>query len=230
MIDWHSHILPGIDDGSGNVDESLELLKMQLEQGADTVIATPHFFANDETVDEFAVRRDESFNSLISAAQGEIPRIICGAEVKYYPGISNLNELSKLCIGESNLLLLEMSMGKWTEYTIRELTEISVSHGVRVVLAHIDRYLKIQSETTWERLYESGILMQANASFFNEIFSKRKALDMLANGGIHMLGSDCHNVRSRPPRLNKAYDLIRKKFSDEFVTQFNEYGYSLLFE
>ena len=72
--------------------------------------------------------------------------------------------------------------------------------------------------------------MQANASFFNEIFSKRKALDMLANGGIHMIGSDCHNVRSRPPRLNKAYDLIRKKFSDEFVTQFNEYGYSLLFE
>lgn len=43
MIDWHSHILPGIDDGSGSIEESLALLKMQREQGADTVIATPHF-------------------------------------------------------------------------------------------------------------------------------------------------------------------------------------------
>ena len=54
MIDWHSHILPGIDDGSGSIEESLALLKMQREQGADTVIATPHFFADDETVDEFS--------------------------------------------------------------------------------------------------------------------------------------------------------------------------------
>lgn len=230
MIDWHAHILPGIDDGSGDINESLALLKMQLEQGADTVIATPHFFANDETVDEFLARRDASYNNLVAAVQGESPHIICGAEVKYYPGISKLETLRKLCIGESNLLLLEMSMGKWTEYTIRELTEISVAHGVRVVLAHIDRYLKIQSDSAWERLYESGILMQANASFFNEFFTKRKALDMLAQGGIHMIGSDSHNVRNRPPRLNKTYDLIRKRFGDEFVTQFNEYGYSLLFE
>ena len=69
MIDWHSHILPGIDDGSGSIEESLALLKMQREQGADTVIATPHFFADDETVDEFLARRQESLDSLLSAAR-----------------------------------------------------------------------------------------------------------------------------------------------------------------
>ena len=222
MIDWHSHILPGIDDGSGSIEESLALLKMQREQGADTVIATPHFFADDETVDEFLARRQESLDSLLSAARDEIPRIICGAEVKYYPGIGKLESLSKLCIGESNLILLEMPMGKWTE--------IAVTHRVRVILAHIDRYLKLESDSVWERLYESGILMQVNASFFNELFTKKKATDMLARGGIHAIGSDCHNLRNRPPRLGKAYELIRKKLGDEFVTQFNEYGYSLLFE
>lgn len=230
MIDWHSHILPGIDDGSGSIEESLALLKMQREQGADTVIATPHFFADDETVDEFLARRQQSLDSLLSAARDEIPRIICGAEVKYYPGIGKLESLSKLCIGESNLILLEMPMGKWTEYTVRELTEIAVTHRVRVILAHIDRYLKLESDSVWERLYESGILMQVNASFFNELFTKKKATDMLARGGIHAIGSDCHNLRNRPPRLGKAYELIRKKLGDEFVTQFNEYGYSLLFE
>ena len=72
--------------------------------------------------------------------------------------------------------------------------------------------------------------MQVNASFFNELFTKKKATDMLARGGIHAIGSDCHNLRNRPPRLGKAYEFIRKKLGDEFVTQFNEYGYSLLFE
>ena len=95
----------------------------------------------------------------VKSSLDEIPRIICGAEVKYYPGIGKLESLSKLCIGESNLILLEMPMGKWTEYTVRELTEIAVTHRVRVILAHIDRYLKLESDS----------------SLFTLHFQKRKA-------------------------------------------------------
>ena len=50
MIDWHSHVLPQMDDGSKSAEESLAMLKMQSEQGVDTVIATPHFYANDESL------------------------------------------------------------------------------------------------------------------------------------------------------------------------------------
>ena len=53
MIDWHSHVLPALDDGSRSVDESLALLKMLSEQGVDTVIATPHFYADRESLSSF---------------------------------------------------------------------------------------------------------------------------------------------------------------------------------
>ncbi len=228
MIDWHSHILPAVDDGSRDVEESLALLAGELQQGVDTVIATPHFFANDESVDEFLARRDESFQKL-SAVKGEgMPEIICGAEVKYYQGISKMEGLKKLCIGDSKLLLLEMSMSKWTEYTLSELTEMALRREVKVVLAHIDRYYSLQSAAAWERLYDSGILMQVNASYFTEFFTKRKALKMMAGGGIHFLGSDCHNITTRPPNLLNACEYIDKKLGADFLTQFNEYGYSLL--
>ncbi len=228
MIDWHSHVLPGIDDGSRSIEESLELLRMLSEQGAETVVLTPHFLANTESVESFIERRELSFEKLRSSLSGNEPELVNGAEVKYYSGISRMPELKKLTIGESGLLLLEMPMSKWTEYTVRELIELSGSAGVTLVLAHIDRYMKLQNGDIWERLYEREILMQVNASFFTEFATRRKALAMLGAGEINFIGSDCHGVTSRPPKIGKAFEIIAKKMGDNFVSQINEYGKSML--
>lgn len=228
MIDWHSHILPGMDDGSRNVAESLSMLKMLTEQGVDTVIATPHFFANDENVEVFLQRRKKSFDKLRSQLPQNAPNVLLGAEVRYYQGISRMSELKRLCIEESKLLLLEMTMSKWTEYTVRELVELAGSRDITVILAHIERYLKLQSGSTWDRLYENGILMQVNASFFTEFSTRRKALTLLQKGGIQFVGSDCHNMISRPPRIGKAFEIIEKKLGNNYLGQISEYGYSML--
>lgn len=228
MIDWHSHLLPGIDDGSRDAEESLALLRMQSEQGVSTVVATPHFFADDGSVSAFIERRQRSYEKLKRLMPEESPRIVLGAEVRYYPGIGKLEDLGKLSIGESKLLLLEMPMGKWTDYTVGELTEIASSGHVKLILAHIERYLSMQSERTWSRLYDAGIMMQVNASFFLGFMTRRRALSYLADGAIHLIGSDCHNIKYRPPRLGAAYKTIRRKFGDEFVNQINEYGEILL--
>lgn len=228
MIDWHSHILPGVDDGSRDINESIALLKMETEQGVDTVIATPHFFANDEFADDFRARRQKSYEDLMSALPTDAPEILLGAEVRYYPGIGKFADLKKLCIGESRLLLLEMPMEKWTDYTVREISDIANSRRVKLILAHIERYLPMQSGDAWNKLYEAGIMMQVNASYFSGFVSKRKALKSLLDGGIHFIGSDCHNVKYRPPKLGEAYETIRHKFGDEFVNQMNEYGKALL--
>lgn len=228
MIDWHSHLLPEIDDGSPDVEESLALLRMEAEQGVDTVIATPHFFANDGSVEDFIERRRRSYERLKNAMPESFPNIVLGAEVRYYTGIGKLPELGKLCIGKSKLLLLEMPMEKWTDYTVRELAGIARSGSVKLILAHIERYLSMQSESTWERLYEAGITMQVNASFFTGFTTKRTALSYLSKGAIHLIGSDCHNTKYRPPKLGEAYKTIRRKFGDEFVNQINEYGEYLL--
>lgn len=227
MIDWHSHILPGMDDGSKDAAESISMLGMQASQGVETVIATPHFYANDETVDSFLDRRSKAMENLKPQLPENAPKILLGAEVRYYQGISRLEGLRNLTIEGSKLLLLEMPMGVWPESMVRELIELSGKSSVRIVLAHVDRYLKLQKQAVWDRIMESGILMQVNADFFTSFASKRKALALLEDGVVQFLGSDCHNTTTRPPQLSKAFEIIRKKLGDDYLGQMNQYGYSL---
>lgn len=227
MIDWHNHVLPKMDDGSHNVAESIAMMQAQAAQGVTTVIATPHFYANDESVASFIHRRSRAAEQLREQWQDNLPQLRLGAEVHYYPGISRMEDLSALCIEGSKLLLLEMPMSRWTDRMVRELIELSGRDGICLVLAHIDRYLSLQDKEVWPRLLENGILMQTNASFFSAFTTKRKALALLREGYIHLLGSDCHNMTSRPPRIGKAFDIIKKRCGVDYLCQINEFGYSL---
>lgn len=228
MIDWHSHILPGMDDGSRNKQETLALLNMLLSQGVDTVVATPHYYANDESVESFLERRRMAMLETENVLFENAPRIIPGAEVRYYSGISRMDNLKKLRIGESKLLLLEMPCETFTEYTVRELLELSGMPGITLMLAHIERSMGFQKKSVMQRLYESGILMQVNAGFFDGFFTQRKAVSMLWSGELHLIGSDCHNTYSRAPRIKKAYDVIKRRLGEEFISDMNNYGYSML--
>lgn len=228
MVDFHSHILPGIDDGSRSVQESIELLKMLSEQDVHTVVATPHFFADRESVDEFLLRRQSAYEMLCEQLPDGMPKIVLGAEVKYYNGISHMEGLRKLCAGNGNFLLLEMPMSQWTEYTIKELIELSNSRGITLVMAHIERYMSFQNSDVFDRLLDSGILMQVNATFFTSFRTRRRALSMLRRGRIHFLGSDCHRVLTRPPYIGDAVSAIEKKMGKEFVALMTEYASSVL--
>jgi protein-tyrosine phosphatase len=228
MIDWHSHILPEMDDGSKNTAMSLEMLSTLKSQGIECVIATPHFYPNLDSLENFLSRRQKSYETLSGELTEDLPKVICGAEVQYYHGISHMNGLEKLVIGDTNLLLLEMPMSKWSDHEVKEVIELSGMHGLTIVLAHIDRYMQMQSSKVFEKLCESGILMQVNASFFSGFTNKRKALRWLDEGKIHFIGSDCHNLSSRPPKIGFAYELIENKFGDYFAHAMDDYGHRML--
>lgn len=228
MIDLHSHILPGMDDGSQSVEESLALIRMQKEQGVKVVVATPHFRANSESVDSFLARRAEAMRRLQEALPGESPEIRLGAEVAYYEGISRLEELDRLRIENSKLLLLEMPMMRWNEFVQRELTELSSRSRFKVVLAHAERYLAMQDPQIIERLLANGVLLQVNANFFLSLRTRHRAFSLLKKGCVHFVGSDCHGVSFRPPKIGKAFAAIEKKFGKAYLSQMNEYGTSLL--
>lgn len=228
MTDFHSHILPKMDDGSRDVQESTEMLKALAAQGVDRVVATPHFYANDESVSDFIGRRAKSFESLKDSLTDEMPQILLGAEVKYYEGISRLADLRDLCVQNTELLLLEMPMKRWTEYILRELVDISCSGKITLVIAHVERCIKFQQSGIIEQLLKNGILLQINASFVCELFSKRKALGLLKRQMVHFLGSDCHNMSDRPPNIGKAYDIINKKLGSGFTDAFKGYAENFL--
>ncbi len=223
MTDFHSHILPEVDDGSRSVEESLLMIKALAEQGIDRIIATPHFYANDESVNDFLGRRQKAYDKLTNTCLSGMPSVIQGAEVRYYDGISRLSDLKSLCIQGTKLLLLEMPFVKWTEYTLRELSDISSDGKVTLVLAHIDRYLKFQKPDVWYRLADSGILMQLNSSYVNGFFTSHKAINLFKKGAVHFLGSDCHNMNDRAPDIGKAFHTIEKKLGTNFKSGFDDY-------
>ena len=120
------------------------------------------------------------------------------------------------------ILLLEMPLLKWSDYIIREILTISSSKKFTVMLAHIERVLPYQNSNLFFDLAENGVLLQVNASFISDFKTKRKALSLLKSGYVQFIGSDCHNLTFRPPRLDCAYHVIKKKIGESFLNSLNE--------
>ena len=217
MVDFHSHILPEIDDGSQSTEESLGMLTMLSEQKVEIVVATPHFRPNREKVDEFIKRRGLSFDKLKALLSENMPRILLGAEVQYYPGISRMEGIENLCIEGTKVLLLELPFERWTEMTVKEVIELSSIRNLTVVIAHIDRYIKFQKRDYINALLDNGVFFQSNPDFFTGFFTRNRAFSMLKNNEIHFLGSDCHNLTTRKPELQKATEKIRLKFGNKLL-------------
>ena len=214
MIDFHTHILPGVDDGSRHLTDSLEMLRMEQRQGVDLVALTPHFYSSQQSPEKFLERRERAWQRLLDAWEEGMPQLLLGAEVQYFDSIENLSSLSSLCIQGTSLLLLEMPFAPWEQRVIRAVQEIQEFGEIQVVLAHIDRYLSCgDNHRLLESLRRSGVLMQVNASFFEGWFHRRKALSMFRKGEFQLLGSDCHNLDARKPNWASVPEDVKQSVS-----------------
>ena len=232
-IDFHSHILPGIDDGSQSVAESIEMLKMEAEQGVRHVVATPHFYPGSDRPERFLRRRRDAELRLREEMQKypDLPQISVGAEVFYFYGISNSDTLSDLTIENKRYILLEMPDIPWTSRMFDEIEQIYIKQGIVPVIAHIDRYIApFQTHGILKRLSEMPVVVQANAGFFLRVSTRSMALRMLRKNQIQILGSDCHNVAKRPPNLGTAYQLIEDRLGASMVNRINQCGADILFD
>lgn len=212
--DFHSHILPGVDDGSKSVQESLAMLRALSAQGIRIVIATPHFYSHRDNLEAFLRRRAEALVQLRKAAAGEkgLPAVIFGAEVYYFPGIGDCEILPQLTIGGKRCILIEMPPAPWTEKMYRDLEGIYRKQNLQPILAHIDRYIRpFRTYGIPKRLEAMPVLVQANASFFCSGSTASMAVRMLREGRIHLLGSDCHNMTDRAPNMGAAAEVIQSR-------------------
>jgi len=224
IVDFHSHILPGIDDGSASVEESMAMLRAQTEQGIRHVVATPHFYAQHDSVDAFLQRRAEAERQFRKEMEkhDDLPAVTVGAEVYYFRGLGESEVLKELTIGETKYVLIEMPYAKWTDSMYRDLEQIYDRQGLTPIVAHVDRYLgRFRSFGIPKRLEELPVLVQANASFFCGYGSFR-AMRMLEKGQIHLLGSDCHNMHNRRPNLGVATETIRRRLGTAALERIEE--------
>ena len=120
-------------------------------------------------------------------------------------------------------------MPPWTDAYYRELEAIWAKRKLTPIIAHIDRYIgPLRTRGIPERLETLPVLVQANGDFFLEGGTASMALRMLRRGQIHLLGSDCHNTRSRKPNLGNAAQRIVRKLGPEILERVWECGQSVL--
>ena len=231
LTDFHSHILPGVDDGSGSVEESIAMLRMMADQGVSHVIATPHFYPNYDDPERFLSRRSRAFSALLEQMKGipGLPDITLGAEVLFFRGMSESDLLPQLTIEKKRCILIEMPPPPWTDAMYRELEGIRTKQGIIPIIAHVDRYISpFRTHGIPGRLAQLPVLVQANAGFFLKPATASMALKLLKADQIQLLGSDCHNLTTRPPELGKAAARIVEKLGQETLDRIRDYERMIL--
>lgn len=216
-IDFHSHILPGMDDGASDINESLAMLKMLSESKVDKVILTPHFYRQNEKIDSFLKRREAAFEKL-SAAAGEIrccPELILGAEVYFYPSLSSDPDFYRLCIENTGYILLELPFEQFHDNFYSSYAKFHNNCEQKIIFAHIERYLSFgNTPHDIMKIFEYGnALCQMNCSSPVEasLMKRKTMLRFVSDGLISAVGTDAHNTSHRPPMYEKAEKLIVSK-------------------
>lgn len=231
MTDYHAHILPRVDDGPETPEEAIEMLRMSAEQGVKTIYATSHFYADEEDPDAFLHRRDAAYQQLKEyyaalKSKPALPKVLKGAEVYYFPGMASCEELRPMALTGTKLLLVEPPVAPFTNRMLDEIEAIGRNLSLKPVLAHLDRYCRmLDAPVLFEAVGRREIFIQVNASFFLHRQWRNFALRMLAEGRIHMLGSDCHNTEERAPNLALAAEIIIQNNQKEALAKLKKVIY-----
>lgn len=216
IADMHTHILPGVDDGSPNLEISLQMLDAMYHQGIRRVAATPHFYANHDSPERFLARRAAAAEKLRKAWKWADFTLRVGAEVHYFDGISDCEALADMAIEGTGLILVEMQSPPWSQRCFDELAAIRQKRGLIPVIAHLDRYITpLRQFGIPDRLAQLPVLVQLNSEALLHRSSRGMALRLLRSGKVHLLGSDCHSMGSRKPNLSQAWQVLCDKLDPE---------------
>lgn len=228
MIDLHCHLLPNMDDGSESVEQTRAMLDKLAQQGVTAVAATSHFYGDRETPASFLRRRGEALAQI--QASPTHPKIIPGAEVAFFSGISTCEEIIPMQLGQTGLILVEMPFCAWSDRIVDEILLMKERLGLTPVLAHIDRYRnKKQFPKYYETFLEHDVYFQCNTPVFSKPWERHWALNLVKKGHIHFLGTDAHNTTTRPPEILAATQIMEKKLGANAVKQFHLKASQLLF-
>ncbi|MCB0078113.1 MAG: hypothetical protein KDD73_11935 [Anaerolineales bacterium] len=210
MIDLHSHILPAVDDGPVDWEDSLAMVACAAAQGTTTLVATPH----SHTGWLAAEPPHRQIPSLVNALQERANN--AGIEITLLPGqecyydaalVNELNQHRWLTLGHSRTVLLELPFAMWPPATEQLIYELQLARYT-VLLAHPERYKAVQDRPNLLLpLVERGVLMQVTSTAITGRLGtgpERCAKLLVMHGMCHVIASDGHNVRGRPPALADA--------------------------
>lgn len=218
FFDIHSHILPAVDDGAANLDESLRLLEMMRAQGIGAVIATPHFYPQEDNLSDFTKKTVAAFSQLKSqVSKRKLPNIYLGCEMLYFKGIGSSESLEHLCLNGSDYLLLELTDEAINDELFEDICNMRKNLGITPIIAHIERYYRAKKYRKLLRfVLKEKIPAQINSSSVLMPSMKRIVKKLIKSGVAYTLATDSHSVDKRPPLLVPALNLIRDKYGENY--------------
>ena len=232
MIDFHSHILPCIDDGAKTPEKAVEMVKQAIAQGVDTIVATPHFNIDEIDIEYFLKKRSASMQMLTEAVEQagvSCPKVIPAAEVYLMPGTADTEAIEKLCIEGTNCMLVEMPVGRWTSWIFNEIYKLR-QREIVPVLAHLERYISDRENfAKLMRLLEMEVCVQINADDVPVLKYRKIIKQFVSHCEMVVLGSDTHDPDRRPSRIEKATKVLTKRFGERLAKDINTNARVLLY-
>ena len=234
-VDVHSHIIPGVDDGARTMKESLELARLDREEGMDVVFATPHYGKENGFAPDVAdVRRKlEELRGKIDRDQGPCPYPLVYPGTEWYCSdeiVSRIRAGKALPMGNSDWYMVEFleygNVSEPADTMMRRLKKMK-EEGIRTILAHPERYTAIQED--WDlakRVCDLGVLLQVNAYdlYLNKHRDTRDLAQWMARERlISFIGSDMHGIREgvKSPKMKEGirwlYGHVDEEYADDVV-------------
>jgi protein-tyrosine phosphatase len=224
LIDIHAHILPGLDDGAKTWEESLEMARMAVADGIRLMVATPHLYKS-RTIDPEQINQKEIIFDFLAQFREKLTAENIPLEVM--PGCDFPLGFEPLQLLEQGLVL---TINNAKRYLLVELPDTSFppatedicfqlqSQGITPIITHPERHLLIQeTPQKLKRLIDLGCLAQLTGNSLTGWFGRRVkkiARQMVKAGYIHLLATDAHNLRRRPPVLRQAVKELSRLVGD----------------
>ena len=222
MIDIHTHILPGIDDGSKDTATSVGMMEMMIEQRVELIAATPHYYCLDASPAQHREKAVSAYERFVEAwkethPDRPLPEIRIGAEIYIANSLESVHDPELLKISGTDLMLFELPFSGYHEWIPRLVRLMAGKAGGRPLFAHIDRYLKMYG---WKMTDELEQVPHAAFQFNSDSFEDRNALkymySLIKRGYTVFWGSDCHGRNHRHPDLGETIPDLEKKIEKKF--------------
>ncbi|NLJ41906.1 MAG: capsular biosynthesis protein, partial [Clostridiales bacterium] len=219
MIDIHSHILWGMDDGAESLEISMSMASTASKEGIKTIIATPHCMEYEDPILFSQKVRDKCLLLQENLDKKEIPiDIIPGTEVYIDPFMPDKKGFENLVLGGTQYILVELPMNEIPLYVDDFIFHLQLK-GLTPILAHPERNTRIiENPNILARLIDLGSLAQINTGSITGFFGSRvqkSARNILTHNMGHMLGTDAHSNDRRGPYMREAVKLLKNWLGEE---------------
>lgn len=231
MFDIHTHIIPVIDDGAKDSKMSLEIINLLKTQKVTDILLTPHYYSDEIAMESFINRRKKYYNILVENLQSN-DNIYIGAEVYLTKSLFSNEDITKVCIQNTNKMLVELPFsGDWSNNIFVMIDKLR-EEGIIPIIAHVERYeFVIKRPNTVSKLISMGCQIQVNCtSVLQPFFKNRLVMELISSEKADYIASDTHNTTSRAPRMAEAMSHIQKKLGSQACDRLTNNSLKLLKE